>query len=71
MSDLDKPILYRRKLINYDKAIVNYHNFDYVSRRFPFYRSLPGFDKVIEKIIEDNIELSPLQQLENRINNNN
>lgn len=58
----------KREIIDWD--CLDY-SFDYkasVLKRFPpGYQSIPGFDEIIDKIIDDVKQISPLEEMEKRI----
>ena len=56
--------------LDYSKVQYNniYHSYDYYERRFPpGYQSIPSFEKIIESIVEKNIDNSPLKEYEKRL----
>ena len=69
LSDFDySQPLRKREIVDWD--CLDY-SFDYrasVLKRFPpGYESIPGFDEIIDKIVDDVKEISPLEEMEKRI----
>lgn len=69
LSDFDySQPLRKREIVDWD--CLDY-SFDYrasVLKRFPpGYQSIPGFDEIIDKIVDDVKEISPLEEMEKRI----
>lgn len=55
--------------IDINKITYNdtYKSFEYHAKKLPYYNSIPGLDKVIQNMA--NSTLSPLEELELKINN--
>jgi hypothetical protein len=65
--DYSQPVQ-KREIVDWD--CLDY-SFDYrasVLKRFPpGYESIPGFDEIINRIVDDVKEISPLEEMERRI----
>ena len=59
----------RHNDIDINKITYNntYKSFEYHANKLPYYKSIPGLDKVIQNIADNT--LSPLEELELKLNN--
>mmetsp|Transcript_5505 Transcript_5505/g.5650 ORF Transcript_5505/g.5650 Transcript_5505/m.5650 type:complete len:97 (-) Transcript_5505:362-652(-) len=61
-SFIQKPVVDWNQLQYQNK----YHSYDYVASKFPGdWSNIPGFDKVIEQISDEN-QLTPLEEMQER-----
>ena len=45
-----------------------YNSYEFYEKKFePGYQNIPGFDKVIESIVDKNIDNSPIKEYEKRL----
>ena len=61
-----------QKQDNIDYNKINYcdfHSFEFYSKRFKYYESLPGLEKHIWDIVEKNKNKYPIDELDIKINN--
>jgi hypothetical protein len=48
------------------KYLAFYKDFNYYAKRFPYYQSIQGFDRIIQSIADKNSQTTPLQEIENK-----
>jgi hypothetical protein len=53
------------------KYLAFYKDFNYYAKRFPYYQSIPGFDAVIQSIVDKNSQTTPSQEMEERLKSTN
>ena len=62
-------IVYQIVDIDIDKITYNnsYIRFNHFSKRYPYYYSIPGFEDVIQNIVHQNKDNSPLKEINERL----
>jgi hypothetical protein len=45
------------------KYLAFYKDFSYYAKRFPYYQSIPGFDRIIQSIADKNSQTNPLEEI--------
>ena len=63
ITDIDFDMYFDISKVSYN---VYYNSFDFYSKKFPMWQSIPGFDLVIQDIA--NNSLSPLEEMIKRNN---